>query len=502
MRARVVSHYLGMLVVVLGVFMLIPLAWSLFRGEDAAPAFAISAAISLGAGGLAWRLISSGERSLLRREAILVVVGGWLVVSLFGTLPYVFTGTFTNFLDAYFEGLSGFTTTGATVLTNIAAQEQSILLWRSITQWLGGMGIITLFVALFPILGIGATQLVEAEMPGPQAERLTPRIRDTAKAVWLLYLGFSGLELVMLLIARLPLFDALTVTFSTMPTGGFTATSLSIQSYNSPFVEGIVIFFMIIAGVNFGLFYFLLWKRQVRQVLKSAEFRVYLGLLAGMTILIALDLWRNMDMSVGEAARLGGFQVVSIMTTTGFATADFNLWPSFARTALLLLMAIGASAGSTGGALKVIRLIVLVKYGYHQIVHAFNPRAVLPLKLGGNALPAPVVSRIVGMSVLYFLTLLGGFLLMSAIIGPEVERSLGPDATPQTVRAVTLETSLSSVVSAVGNVGPGLGLVGPTENYMFVPPLGKGVLMVFMVVGRLELLTIMMLFLPVFWRWR
>ncbi len=491
-----------MLVVVLGVFMLIPLAWSLVQGEAAASAFAISAAISFGSGGLAWSLAPRGDRSLLRREAILVVTGGWLMVSLFGTMPYLFTGTFPGFLDAYFESISGFTTTGATVLTDITAQQQGILLWRSITQWLGGMGIVTLFVALFPILGIGAAQLVEAEMPGPQAERLTPRIRDTAKAVWLLYLGFSGMELVMLLVAGLPLFDALTVAFSTMPTGGFAATNLSIQSYNSPFVEGIVIFFMVIAGVNFGLFYFLIWKRQMRQVLKSSEFRVYLGLLAGMTLLISLDLWRNMGLSFGEAVRLGGFQVVSIMTTTGFATDNFSLWPAFARTALLLLMAIGASAGSTGGALKVIRLMVLVKYSYHQIVHAFNPRAVLPLKLGGNTLPAPVVSRIIGMSVLYFLTLLGGFLVMSAIIGPEIERSLGPGVAPETVRAVTLDTALSSVVSAVGNVGPGIGLVGPAADYMFVPPLGKGVLMVCMVVGRLELLTVMMLFLPVFWRWR
>ena len=502
MRARVVSHYLGMLVVILGVFMAIPLVWSLFQDEASARAFSISLVICLGIGGLAWRLGPSGRITLLRREAILVVAGGWLVVSLFGSLPYVFAGTFTSFLDAFFESISGFTTTGATVLTDIAAQEQSILLWRSITQWLGGMGIITLFVALFPMLGIGAAQLVEAEMPGPQAERLTPRIRDTAKAVWLLYLGFTGLELVMLLIAGLPLFDSLTISFSTMPTGGFTATSLSIQSYGSPFVEGIVIFFMIIAGVNFGLFYFLLWKRQLRQVLKSSEFRVYLGLLAGMTVLVGLDLWRNMDMSGAEAARLGGFQVVSIMTTTGFATADFNLWPAFTRATLLLLMAVGASAGSTGGALKVIRLIVLVKYSYHQIVHAFNPRAVLPLKLGGNTIPPVVVSRIVGMAVLYFLTIFGGLLIMNALIGPEVERSLGPDVPQETVRAVTLETALSSVVSSVGNVGPGLGLVGPAENYQFIPPLGKVVLMICMVVGRLELLTIMMLFLPVFWRWR
>ena len=488
MRIKVVCHYLGLLVAILSCFMLFPLIWSLVSQESASAAFAISIAITAAVGLLSWRLAPVGEGRLNRREAILLVAGGWLLASFFGALPFVLDGTFPSFLDALFESVSGFTTTGATVLTAIEDQPQSILLWRSLTQWLGGMGIITLFVALFPILGIGAAHLVEAEMPGPEAGRLTPRIRDTAKAVWLLYAVFSGLEFVALLIAGLSPFHALTVTFSTMPTGGFTGTNLSIAAFNSPFVEGIVIFFMITAGVNFGLFYFLLWKRQSGQLFRNPELRVYLSLLVIVSVLIAIDLIINLDLSAGDAFRQSSFQSVSIMTTTGFATTNFDTWPMFSKSALLVLMMIGASAGSTGGALKVVRLIVLVKYTYNQILRAFNPRAVIPLRLGRVILPDQIISRVVGMVVLYFLTIFGAFLLMS-IIGTNIE---GWD----------LVTSLSSVLSSIGNVGPGLNLVGPAANYQFIPPAGKGVLMACMLVGRLELFTFMILFAPPFWKWR
>jgi trk system potassium uptake protein TrkH len=488
MRITVVCHYLGLLLIVLSCFMLLPLVWSLVAREPSSAAFAISIAITAAVGLLTWRLTPVGEGRLNRREAILLVASGWLLASLFGALPFVLDGTFLSFVDALFESVSGFTTTGATVLTSIETQPESILLWRSLTQWLGGMGIITLFVALFPILGIGAAHLVEAEMPGPEAGRLTPRIRDTAKAVWLLYTIFSGLEFAALLIAGLSPFHALTVTFSTMPTGGFTGTNLSIAAYDSPFVEGIIIFFMMTAGVNFGLFYFLLWKRQSGQFFRNTEFRVYLSLLVIASVLIAIDLIINLDLSAGDAFRQSSFQSVSIMTTTGFATTDFNGWPMFSRSALLVLMMVGASAGSTGGALKVIRLVVLVKYTYNQILRAFNPRAVIPLRLGRVILPDQIISRVVGMVVLYFLTIFGAFMLMS-IIGTSIE---GWDLT----------TSLSSVLASVGNVGPGLNLVGPAANYEFIPAAGKSVLMVCMLVGRLELFTFMILFAPSFWKWR
>ncbi len=482
MRTKVVCHYLGLLVAILGFFMLLPLVWSLLYGEPW-QAFAISSGISIGLGLLVWRLLPVGEGRLSRREAILLVTGGWILASIFGSLPYALAGTFTSYLDAYFEAMSGFTTTGATVLASVEGQFHSILLWRSLTQWLGGMGIITLFVALFPVLGIGAARLVEAEMPGPQAERLTPRIRDTAKTIWLLYLIFTLLEFVLLSAGGLRVFDALTVTFSTMPTGGFTPVNLSIGAYNSLFVECTVIFFMVMAGINFGLFYFLVWKRQARQLFRSSELRLYFTLLAGACLFIALDLTANMGLSIGEAFRFSGFQVVSIMTTTGFSTANFNLWPVFSKSALLVLMIVGASGGSTGGALKVVRILVLFKYAYRRILLAFNPRAVIPLKVGGNVLPESVISGIIGMAIVYFVIIIIGFLVMSAV-------------------GVDQVTALSSVIASLGNVGPGLGLVGPMENYLFMPPIGKVVLTICMLVGRLEIFTVLMLFAPSFWKWR
>lgn len=486
MRIRVVFHYLGLLVVILGFFMLLPLIWSLFHQEPCSPALGISAAISMSFGLLLWRLSPGGEGRLSRREAILLCAGGWILASLFGTLPYVLAGTFQSYLDAYFEAMSGFTTTGATVLADIDAlvvNQQGILLWRSLTQWLGGMGIITLFVALFPMFGIGAAHLVEAEMPGPQAERLTPRIRDTAKAVWLLYLGFSLLEFILLIVARMPAFDALTVTFSTMPTGGFTPTNLSIGAYNSLFIEGIVIFFMLMAGINFGLFYFLLWKRRPTPLLRSPEFKLYVILLITATVFIALNLTMSAGNSTVEAFRHSSFQAVSIMTTTGFTTANFNAWPTFARSALLVLMIIGASAGSTGGALKVVRILVLFKYAYRRILLAFNPRAVIPLRVSGIVLSESIISGIIGMSIVYFVIIIVGFLVMTAV---------GLDHV----------TALSSVIATLGNVGPGLGLVGPSSNYLFIPAVGKVVLTICMLVGRLEIFTILMLFTPSFWKWR
>ena len=464
--------------------MLLPLGCSLYYNEPDSSAFAISIGISIGSGLLLWRLTPGGEGRLSRREAIMLVAGAWILASAFGALPYELAGTFHSYLNAYFEAMSGFTTTGASVLAPIESQPHGILLWRNLTQWLGGMGIITLFVALFPIFGIGAAYLVEAEVPGPEAKRLTARIRDTVRSLWLLYLGFSALEFILLWQAgRMPIFDSLIVTFGTMPTGGFTATSLSIGAYNSLVIEGIVIAFMTLAGINFGLYYFLFWKRQPKRLFTNPEFRLYIALLTGASVLIALNLTRSMGLSIGDAFRYSGFQAVSIMTTTGFSTTNFNVWPAFAKATLLMLMIIGASAGSTGGALKVTRFLVLMKYIYRRILLAFNPRAIIPLKVGGNVLSEKIISRIIGTAILYFVILIVGFLVMSA---------LGLDHV----------TALSSVFATLGNVGPGLGLVGPGANYLFIPPLGKVVLIVCMVAGRLELLTILALFAPSFWKWR
>jgi len=483
MRFTIVFRYLGLVLTILGLFMLIPFIWSLIKGESCSLAFGVSIAITVGCGLLLWQLIKIRDNKLSRREAIMLVAGSWVFVSIFGSLPYTIAGTFPGIMESWFESVSGFTTTGATVMTSIEDKQQGILLWRGLTQWIGGMGIITLFVALFPLLGIGASHLVESEMPGPQAERLTPRIRDTAKAVWILYVGFSAFEFILLLAAGLSAFDAITVTFGTMPTGGFAPVNMSIETYNSLFVDIVVIVFMTIAGINFSLFYFLVWKRQVKQLIRNAEFRLYIILILVSTTLIVINLITSTDSSFGQALRHGSFQVISIMTTTGFNTVDFNLWPAFAKSILLTLMIIGASAGSTGGALKVVRLLVLVKYAYRRIILAFNPRAVVPVKIGGTVLPESIISGIIGMAIVYAATIFICFLIMSAI---------GLDHV----------TALSSVIASVGNVGPGLNLVGPISNYEFIPPIGKFVLTVCMIVGRLELFTVFMIFIPPFWKWR
>ena len=486
MRIKVTLHYLGLLIAIVGSTMLLPLCWSLYSQESDTVAFAISMAITLGSGLLLRRLtpLDASGRRISRREAIALVAGSWIAASLFGALPYQLSGALPSFLDAFFEAMSGYTTTGATVFTAIESQCQGILLWRALTQWLGGMGIIMLFVALFPMLGIGSAHLAEAEMPGgQQGEKLTARMRDTAKALWLIYFGMTIAEFILLRVAGMPVFDAVTVTLSTTPTGGFAPTALSIGAYNTLFIELIVLFFMVAAGVNFGLYYYLIWKRQPGRLFSNPEFKLYIAFLIGAILLMNLDLVMNAGMSISEAFRYGSFQAVSIMTTTGFATADFNIWPEFSRSLILVLMVIGASAGSTGGALKVIRLLVLAKYTYRRILLAFNPRAVVPLKIDGSIIPEGVTSRIISLTVLYFVVLAACFLIMSG---------LGLDMT----------TALSSVTASLGNVGPGLGLVGPMENYFFIPAVGKGVLIFCMLAGRLELFTLLMLFTPAFWRWR
>ena len=462
--------------------MLLPLGWSLYYNEPVSSDFAISIGITLGSGLLLWRLTPGGEVRFSRREAIMLVAGAWVLASAVGAIPYALAGTFSNYFNAYFESMSGFTATGASALANIEIQPQAILLWRNLTQWLGGMGIITLFVALFPIFGIGAAYLVEAEMP--QTERLTARIRDTARSLWYLYLGFSALEILLLWQAgRIPIFDAMTVTFGTMATGGFCAKNLSIAAYNSLTVEVIVIVFMTLAAVNFGLYYFLFWKRQPKHLFTNPEFRLYISILTGASILIALNLTRSMGLSITDAFRYGGFNIVAIGTTTGFSNADFNLWPAFSKTILLILMVIGGSAGSTAGGIKIIRLLVLFKSAYRRITSAFNPKAVIPIKVGGNVLSEGVVSRLMGMTILYLTVLMVSFLIMTAVGLDQV-------------------SAISSVAATMGTVGPGLGLVGPMANYLFIPPLGKVTLIVCMLAGRLELFTLFALFAPSFWKWR
>lgn len=486
MSIRVVVKYLGVVLAVLGGLLCFPLLWSVAIAHDGEHvSFLVPIAIALFGGLALFRFIPSPERSLSRREGLALVTCTWVVGSVIGALPYVISGVLPSFVDAFFETMSGFTTTGATVLTTVGPQAPSVLLWRNFSQWIGGMGIITFFVALFPMLGVGAARLFEAEMPGPQPERLRARVADTARALWALYMAFSLIEFVLLwVVARLPFYDAMNIMFGTMPTGGFLHLQESLGAYvHQPFVTSVVTFFMLAAGVNFALYFYALRRRQIGAMLGNPEFRLYVGIFLVSSIVVAVNLVVQAGVPVREAVRHAMFQVASIQTTTGFATVDFDLWPSLSRSILLVLMLVGASAGSTGGGLKVVRLLVVVRYGFREVVAAFSPRAIMPLKVGGEPVPEPTVSAIAGMAALYVLTLAGGTVFMSA---------LGLDVL----------TAFSAVAATVGNVGPGLGGVGPALSYAFIPDSGKLVLSVLMLVGRLEFVTVMALVSVSFWRWR
>ena len=485
MSIRVVLKYLGLVLVVLGAMLLFPLVWSVASSDGAATSFIVPILLAWSAGPLLWFRLGSLKRSITRREGLALVTCAWLSCALLGALPYTLSHTLPNYTDAFFEAMSGFTTTGATVFTSLGEQPQSILLWRNYSQWLGGMGIVTFFVALFPMFGVGAAHLFDAEMPGPQPERLRARIRDTAQALWMLYVSFSLAEFLLLLVGGgLPAFDALNITFGTMPTGGFLHLSDSIGAYgDNTFVTVVVTVFMLAAGVNFALYYFMT-KRGRRGTLRDdPEFRLYISIFLVASVVVAVDLVHAGGVSVAEAAKLATFQVASVQTTTGFATADFNLWPALSKGVLVVLMLIGASAGSTGGGLKVVRVLVVIKYAYRQVIAAFSPRSVIPLRVGGKPVPEGTVSAIVGMAILYMIALIGGFIVMS-------------------VHGLDAVTAFTSVVATVGNVGPGMAGVGAVENYAFIPGTGKVFLTLCMLVGRLEFVTVIALVSPAFWRWR
>ncbi len=486
MSIRIVVKYLGVVLAILGAFLCFPLFWSVAVAHDGVHAsFLIPAGIALLGGLSLFRCIPVEKRSLSLREGLTLVTCTWVVGSVVGALPYVISGTLPSFVDAFFETMSGFTTTGATVLTAIGHQPASILVWRNFSQWIGGMGIITFFVALFPMLGVGAARLFDAEMPSPHQERVRARVADTARALWLLYMVFSIVELALLwLVERLPFYDAMNIMFGTMSTGGFLHLQESVAAYEgSPFVTTVVTFFMLASGVNYALYYYAWRRRQVWALAGNAEFRLYVGIFLASSAAVVVDLVTRSGMPVVRAIQHATFQVASMQTSTGFAIADFDLWPALSKSVLLVLMVIGACAGSTGGGFKVARLLVVSRHAFRQVAIAFSPRSVVPLKVGEETVPEAMVSAIAGVGTLYVLSLAAGLVFMSA---------LGLDVL----------TALSATIASVGNMGPGLAGVGPAQNYAFIPDAGKLVLSGLMLAGRLEFVTVMALFSPSFWHWR
>jgi trk/ktr system potassium uptake protein len=480
MNLRFVGHLLAVVILVVGAGILVSAGVSGLYGDPDIPALLISAGIALAVGGPLYLATRLRPRTYIGpREGFLSVGAGWIVAMVFGAVPYLVYGVLGP-VDALFESMSGFTTTGASVLTDYS-QPHGIMFWRSLTHWFGGMGIIVLFIAVLRTLGAGAMRLFSAETPGPVPEKLTPRIRDTARNLWLVYAGITLVEVVLLSAFGMNVFDAFCHAFATMATGGFSTLEASIAGFDSLAIELIIVIFMFIAGGNFALYYWLI-RGQPSRLYKNPEFRTYTFIMAASVVIVALSLMiAKSHFSLGHAFRESLFQVASIQTTTGFVTADFNLWNSFAKMLLVLLMFVGGSAGSTAGGMKVARILVLGKSIRHELVRQMHPQAVLPLKIGGRMVPESVRANVLGFLVIYVLVAVAGALLVATT-------------------NVDLVTAGTSVAATLNNIGPGLEAVGATMNYAFMDGFAKVVLIAMMVIGRLEIYAILLPLTAAFWR--
>ena len=547
---KAIVGILGALLVALGATMWVPALVGLAYGEPAWRAFAAVASGALVGGAGLWAAFRPRDEIRVR-EGFAIVALAWFVLSLVGALPWVLTGTLDRFADAFFEVMSGFTTTGATILGGtgtpaIEAVPNAFLLWRSLTHWLGGMGIIVLTIAVLPMLGVGGMQLFKAEVPGPSADKLTPRVRETAKRLWAIYVALTALQVAALLPA-MSLFDAVNHAMATLATGGFSTENGSVGQYDSAYVDWVITVFMVLAGMNFALHYRLLhrdWKAT-----NNEELKVYFAIIAGATVLLTLVLWTptgdrlpapvtldgevvtqqvvdqvtsegaaveevrtedarrtgGEDMGAGteaagqladraergrtvlrydsfaDALRYGAFQAASIITTTGFGTADYEVWPPLALVVLFALFFVGGMAGSTGGGVKVVRVLLILKNSFRELRQLVHPQAILPIRLDHRVVPEAIVRTVLSF-VVFYVGLIGLGTLMMGFLGLDIW------------------SAFSATFSCVGNVGPAFGAMGPTETYTHVPTAGKWVLSVLMMAGRLEIFTVLLLFTPGFWR--
>ena len=481
MRWRFIFNIVGILILFLGISMIFPLFFGFhFKDQSMAPLLK-SMGITVAAGLLLYLAFRRAKVEFIsHREGMAIVTIGWTVVGFFGALPFHFSGEFGPFVDCFFESVSGFTTTGSSILTNIEAVSKGLLFWRSFIQWLGGMGIIVLSVAILPFLGVGGMQLYKAEVPSPVPDKLKPRIRETALVLWKVYALISLAEVIMLMIGGMSLYDSLCHTFTTMPTGGFSTKNASIAHYDSVYFDAVIIFFMLLAGINFSLHYqFLRGKTLV--FWRDSECRFFLGAVLFLIVVVTINTYGAVYETIGQALRYAAFQVVSIVTTTGYATADYEMWPAMSQLILMLCMFLGASAGSTGGGMKCIRVMLYLKYCYKELFILIHPRAVQHIKIGGESIPEDVVRSVLGFMGLY----VGLFALSSVVLA-----GMGVD----------FVTSVAAVAATIGNIGPGLGMVGPTDNFAQIPYLGKWLLIWCMLLGRLEIYTVIILLVPEFWR--
>lgn len=482
MNITPVLGIISYILLIVSAFMLIPAGIALYKGENAALLSFIPSLIFSIFFFIIMHFISirRTNNNLSTRDGFLLVTLSWILASIIAALPYYFSGAMPSMADAYFETMSGFTTTGATILGDIESLPMSILFWRSLTHWLGGMGIVVLTVAVLPLLGIGGLQLIQAEAPGPTVDRLTPKIKETAKLLWYIYIGLTLAEATLLMFAGMSLFDALTHTFGTVATGGFSTKNTSVGYYNSAIVDWIITLFMALAGINFTLHFRFITGRY-KDILRDSELKAYLFIFFTAMLIIACDLYGSSYSTIADSLRYAGFNVASILTTTGFATADYEKWPALSQTALMILMFVGGCSASTSGGIKVIRIITLLKQAFNEMKYLIHPRGVFINKINGQPVKKDIVYAISGFFFLYILILLATTM---------VAASSGADFT----------TSFTGALCTVGNVGPGLGLVGPTKNFGFFPDYVKWFYSFAMLAGRLELYTVFILFTKTFWK--
>ncbi len=479
MNGKMISHILYKLMGVEGVLLLIPMGVAILYGEESYLSFLIVAAALI-----VLSLVLGAKKPknpvIYAKEGLFIVGLTWLVWSIFGALPFVISGTIPNFLDAFFETVSGFTTTGSTILTDIEVLPRGILFWRSFTHWIGGMGVLVFVVAIIPLADKRSMYLMRAEVPGPTVGKLVPRTMGTAKILYAIYIGLTALQVILLMFGGLSLYDALVHAFGTAGTGGFSVYNASIAAYNSAYVDGVITVFMILFGINFNLFYLMI-ARKFAQAFKSEELWTYLGIIASSVLVITINIY-SLYGNVMTSIRYASFQVASIITTTGYATADFAQWPYLSQMILLLLMILGACAGSTGGGIKTARVVILVKSVRREMKRLVHPRSVSVVRMEGKVVEEETVQG-VHTYLLFYTAILFVSVLLIALNGFDVT------------------TTVSSVLACLNNVGPGLGeVVGPTGNFSTLSYFSKVVLSLDMLIGRLEIFPILLLVIPSLWK--
>jgi len=479
MNYRMLRYLLGCILLIEAILLLLPLATAMIYKEDILPfVYTICMLLVIS---VPCVILKPKNTNIYAREGFICVSSAWILLSVFGALPFVFSGTIPNFIDALFETVSGFTTTGATILTAVEGLPRSILFWRSFTHWVGGMGVLVFMLAILPSAGGEAIHLMRAEVPGPTKGKLVPKMRQTALILYGIYIVLTCIQIVALLICGLPLYDSIVTSFATAGTGGFSVLNNSIAGYANPAAEWVIAIFMILFGINFNLFFFVLIGK-IKDVLKSEELRVYLGVIAVSVVAVSVNIFHLIG-NVGDSVRTAFFQVASIMTTTGFVTVEFNDWPVLSKTILTLLMIIGACAGSTAGGLKISRILILFKNIFREIKHMIRPKSVNVVRVDGEVIPDETIRSATGYLSVYMLAIVICVVLIA-------------------FDGYSMETNITATLSCINNIGPALGDIGAMGNCSAFSPFSKLVLTLAMLLGRLEFVPMIVFFSPYAWKKR